>query len=107
MRRKQKKQVRQYQTSKDELAEVIDLYKQEYEAGNIKHLEVANVFRASGLVYVLTITRANDKINVYPLHDLQLVKRLLETLGVIYYVDENRNIEQGSDVGEGIYENRD
>ena len=103
MRRKQKKQVRQYQTSKDELAEVIDLYKQEYEAGNIKHLEVANVFRASGLVYVLTITRANDKINVYPLHDLQLVKRLLETLGVIYYVDENRNIEQGSDVGEGVY----
>ena len=103
MRRKQKKQVRQYQTSKDELAEVIDLYKQEYEAGNIKHLEVANVFRASGLVYMLTITRANDKINVYPLHDLQLVKRLLETLGVIYYVDENRNIEQGSDVGEGVY----
>lgn len=107
MRRKQKKQVRQYQTSKDELAEVIGLYKQEYEAGNIKHLEVANVFRASGLVYVLTITRANDKINVYPLHDLQLVKRLLETLGVIYYVDENRNIEQGSDVGEGVYEDRD
>lgn len=107
MRRKQKKQVRQYQTNKDELAEVIDLYKQEYEAGNIKHLEVTNIFRSSGLVYVLTITRANDKINVYPLHDLQLVKRLLETLGVIYYVDENRNIEQGSDVGKGVYEDRD
>ena len=111
MRRKDKKRVRQHKFILEEQKDVVALYRQEYLDGIIRHIDVANLFdREFGMTYAITIKRRYNKglnnVNVYPLHDLELVKNLLEALGVIYYVDDDRHIQLGSDVGGGIYDSQ-
>ena len=107
MRRVAKKHLRENQRIAEDTAEVVVKYREEYLAGVITTVDVVSIkdqlFRP---VYIFTVTRTTGK-SVYPIRNLEVAKKLLIALDVIFYVDsDTKFIVQDSNIGEAKYDIR-
>lgn len=105
MKRKQKSLIRNYAKQLSDNQEVLKQYKAELDKGIITGIDLVNIRDyADNQTYVFTIDRQGTK-SVYPLHTLAVAKKLLETLGVVYYVEpDSGRLIIDSDVAEVKYE---